>query len=163
MPLAYWKFHPGKFVKKYFSQSNFFMHISCTSSTCLWHMCEVLKGSIESTKRSWFHNVCTIDHYFNTLYMQRSENGYVQKPVYLPKKIIYSESRSSYFSSVCLLHICKVLKMFNESSKRSWFHKVCSINHSWIFAKVRKWLRQNPVYLSNIYFFCIKLLHAHLQ
>ena len=34
----------------------------------------------------------------------------------------------------------KVLKNSNESSRRSWFHNVCTINHCILGAVVEKWL-----------------------
>ena len=45
--------------KNNISASNLFMPIFNMSATC----CKVLKGSNESSKKSWFHKVCTTNHY----------------------------------------------------------------------------------------------------
>ena len=56
-----------------------------------------------------------------------------------------------------------MLKRSSESSKRSWFHKVRTINHYLLCAFVVKWLSYRPCKFLKKYCFSIKLLHAHLQ
>ena len=79
------------------------------------------------------------------------------------QKIFFQHQTSSCISSICLQHIYKVLKRSSEISKRSWFHKVCTVNHYLLGAVVRKWLLVKiPNNLSKL-FLNIKLLYAHLQ
>ena len=96
--------------------------------------------------------------------MQSSENGQVKNPVSLTKKKKNHHQTSLCTSSIYLSHICIVLKISNESSKRSGFHKICTINHYLLGAVIiKKWPSQKPCKFVKKYFFSIKLLHAHLQ
>ena len=105
---------------------------SCTSSVCLQHICTVLKICRESSKRNWFHKVGTINHYCRKMAKL--------KTLSVCQKLFFQHQTSSCTSSACLLHIYKVLKRCNESSKRCWFQKVCTINHYLLGAVVRTWL-----------------------
>ena len=57
--------------------------------------------------------------------------------------------------------IYKVFKRSSGSSRKNWFHKVCSINHHLLRAVVRKWLSCKPCQFVQKYFFSIKFLHAY--
>ena len=54
-----------------------------------------------------------------------------------------------------------MLKRSSESSKRSWFHKVCTINHYLLDAVIGKLLKDPVTFSKNI--FSAGLLYAHLQ
>ena len=43
------------------------------------------------------------------------------------------------------------------------FHNVYTINHQLLGAVMEKWLSKKPCKFVKKYFFCIKLLHAHLH
>ena len=56
-----------------------------------------------------------------------------------------------------------MLERSSENSKRSWFHKECTIIYYLLGAVVRKWLSLKHCKFVKKYFFSTKLLHAHLQ
>ena len=92
-----------------------------------------------------------------------SKYDVLDTPAYCSSKNIFSASNFFMHIFKSLQHIFKVLKRSSESSKRSWFHKVCTINHYLLGAVIIKWLSKKPCKFVKKYFFCIKLLHAHLQ
>ena len=112
---------------------------------------------MEALEGVGFTHYAVSNHYFLRAIVQV---GYVKNPVSLSKNIF---SASSFFMHIFNMSVTnlKVLKRCNESSKRSWFHKVRTIIYYFLGAVVRKWLK-NPVIVKK-YFFSIKLLYAHLQ
>ena len=68
----------------------------------MWHICKVLKGYTESSRRSWVHKVCTISTLNSFMHI--------------------------YNMSVTYLQSIKRIHWYSESSRRSWVHKVCTIS-----------------------------------
>ena len=54
-----------------------------------------------------------------------------------------------------------MLKTFSESFKRSWFHKVCTINHYLLGAVVGKWLSY-PVKFVKKNIFSVSNFFMHI-
>ena len=102
-------------------------------------------------------------HYLSLFTMGGCRKMATLKTLSVCQKIFFQHQSSSCTSSVCLKHICKVLKRSNESSNMCWFHKVCTIYHYLLCAVVGKWLSWKPCQFVKINFFSIKLPHAHLQ
>ena len=56
-----------------------------------------------------------------------------------------------------------MLKISSESSMRSGFHKICTINHYLLGAVITKMAKLKTLKFVKKYFFSIKLLQAHLH
>ena len=114
--------------------------------SCIWASCHgtVRKGYISCLQSGYAPIIFTEIKItiFHCLFKQEWNTAvsttYLIAPAYCLSKNIFLHQTCSCTSSVCLQHIFKVLKRSSESSKRSWFHKVCTINHYLLGAVIIK-------------------------
>ena len=90
---------------------------------------------------------------FNSVQSSETKTPSFCQKIYFSIKLLHAHVR----------HVCKILKRFNDSSKRKWFHKVCTINHYFLDAVFGKWQSSKPCHFVKKYSFNITLLHAYLQ
>lgn len=114
-------------LPKIFSASNVFMYIFQMSVTYL----QTIKKFKESSKRSWYHNVCTI---IECAYVRKWVSSKPNKMV--NKNISLQQQNSLCTPLLCLNHICIVMKKIKESFESRWFQKLCE--------KARKWQSSKP-------------------